>query len=365
MNRLLSLESLVVAVEAGSISAAAERLGTTKSNVSRRIAELEIHLGARLLNRNPRRLSATDTGGEFIEQVQRLLGGLREAEERVIDQGAAPRGRLRIASSASFSRLHLEPVIAGLMQTHPELTIDLDLDERVVDLATQGHDCAVRLGPLEDSSLIARKVAPNRHIICASPGYLARRGVPASPEDLKDHDGLHFSLREPNGMWQMQSGGQSGTYRVNCRMRCNSGDMLQAAAIAGLGLAILPTFMAAGHLRSGALRVVLPEWSLPGGSLSVVYVRDRQPSVKLRALIDAMVAAFAPVPSWDLEIAHLLSGGAPTDSRASPQVHRFEPPSHAAERAGHACPGNALLGPRGMPQPDHASRADHVSRAVA
>ncbi len=358
MNRLLSLESLVTAVEAGSISAAAERLGTTKSNVSRRIAELEGHLGARLLNRNPRRLSVTDSGGEFIEQVQRLLGELKQAEERVIDQSAAPRGRLRIACSASFGRLHLKSVVATLMQTHPGLTIDLDLEERAGDLATQGHDCAIRLGPLQDSSLIARKVAPNRHVICASPDYLRGRGVPHAPEDLKEHDGLHSSLREPNSMWQMALGEVSGTYRVNCRMRCNSGEILQEAALAGLGLAILPTFMVARHISNGALQVVLPEWSLPGGSLSVVYVRDRQPSVKLRALIDAMVAAFAPTPSWDLDIAHLVPVRGATGFQASPPLHRFARPI-SPEKPGHR------LGVGGSPTPHSQQMQDSADKSAA
>ena len=351
MNRLLSLESLVAAVEAGSISAAAERLGTTKSNVSRRIAELEAHLGARLLNRNPRRLSTTETGGEFIEQVQRLLGDLKQAEERVIDQSAAPRGRLRIASSASFGRLHLKSVVAALMHAHPGLTIDLDLEERPGDLATQGHDCAVRLGPLQDSSLVARKITPNRHVVCASPDYLLRRGVPDSPEDLKDHDGLNSTLREPNSMWQMARDGQAGTFRVNCRMRCNSGEILQEAALAGLGLAILPTFMAAGHVQAGTLQVVLPDWTLPGGHLSVVYVRDRQPSVKLRSFINAMVAAFAPVPSWDLHIAHLVASAAPARIEAQP-VHRFTRPGGTEKPSRFLAAGRAAV--PAPPQPGFA-----------
>ena len=347
MNRLLSLESVVAAVEAGSISAAAERLGTTKSNVSRRIAELEVHLGTRLLHRNPRRLSMTDTGSEFIDQVQRLLGELKQAEERVIDQASTPRGRLRIACSASFGRLHLKSILAKLMHAHPGLTIDLDLEERPGDLATQGHDCAIRLGPLQDSSLIARKIAPNRHVICASPDYLQRRGMPRGPDDLKEHDGLHSSLREPNSMWQMALGEQSGTYRVNTRMRCNGREILQEAALAGLGLAILPTFMVAGHIGTGMLQVVLPEWSLPGGSLSVVYIRDRQPSVKLRALIDAMVAAFAPTPSWDLDIAHLVTTGRAAASEPQPTVHRFAQPL-TADKLGHVLMVESPVAPRGQ-----------------
>lgn len=307
MNRLVAFEAFVAAVQAGSLSAAAERLGTTKSNVSRRIAELEAHLGVRLLNRNPRRLSTTDVGGEFHAFLSRLLSDLKRAEERVSDQTAEPRGVLRIAAPATFGTLHLQTVAVALMQRYPELILDIDLDDRIVDLVTSGYDCAVRLGRLQDSSLIARNVAPNRHVICASPAYLDHRGEPANPAELAAHDGLHFSLREPHLMWQLERGGEQGSYRVGLRMRSNNGEFLQQAALAGLGLAILPTFMAAPHLLSGRLRPVLTDYGLAGGTISVVFANDKQPSVKLRALIDGMIAAFAPIPAWDRDIQHLLS----------------------------------------------------------
>jgi DNA-binding transcriptional LysR family regulator len=306
LNRLQSFESFVVSIDAGSISAAAERLGTTKSNVSRRIADLEAHLGVRLLNRNPRKLSATPAGTELYDQLVSLLDGLKEVEERIGSQRTTPRGVLRIAAPMSFTTLYLKSLVVALMKEHPDLVIELDCDDRLSDLQTQGHDCAIRFGQLRDSSLIARKIAPNHHLICASPDYLARKGEPMTPEDLKNHDGLHYSSREPHGMWHLEINGQKGAYRVNGRMRCNNGEVLQTAALEGLGLAILPTFMAGPHLRSGALRVVLPQCALPGGSLSVVYVKDRQPSLKLRVLIDAMLAAYHPTPPWDVDIAELL-----------------------------------------------------------
>lgn len=306
MNRLLSFESFVAAVQAGSMSAAAERLGTTKSNVSRRVAELEEHLGVRLLNRNPRRLGTTDVGGELYEQLNKLLSELKCAEERASDQAAEPRGVLRVSVPTSFATLHLRSLAADLMLRHPQLVLDLDLDDRVVDLVTEGYDCAVRLGQLRDSSLIARHVAPRRLVVCASPDYLERRGEPESPDELQRHDGLHYSLREPHLMWRMERDGVSASHRVGYRMRCNNGEMLQEAALAGLGLAILPTFMAAPHLANGSLRPVLRDYPLPGGSIAVVFAKDKQPSIKLRALIDAMVGAYSPVPSWDRDIEHLL-----------------------------------------------------------
>ena len=288
------------------MSAAAERLGTTKSNVSRRVAELEDHLGVRLLNRNPRRLSTTDAGGGFYDEVQKFLHGLKQAEESLVEQASEPRGVLRVSVPTSLATLHLKALAVSLMLRHPQLVLDLDLDDRIVDITTEGHDCAVRLGELRDSSLVARSVAPRRLVICASPEYLERRGVPLHPGELQEHDGLHYSHREPNLMWRLEHAGEVEAYRVGHRMRCNNGEVLQEAALAGLGLVILPTFMAAPHLLNGRLRPVLRDHAPAGGSISVVFAKSKQPSIKLRALIDAMVEAYSPVPPWDRDIEHLL-----------------------------------------------------------
>lgn len=302
MDRFLSLESFVVAVDAGTLTAAATRLGTAKSVVGKRIKDLEAHLGARLLNRNARALSLTDAGAGFYGQAKRLLGELDEAEASVTDLGYTPRGTLRLTAPMSFGTLHLKSVVVAMMREWPDLVVDLDLSDRHVDLATDGHDLAVRIGRLPDSSLIARKIADNRHCICASPAYLDRRGTPAAPDELAGHDGLMYSMREPHGMWQIECEGEMRSYRVGTRMRCNNGEVLQEAALAGLGLAILPTFMAAAHIRSGRLRAVLPGYALPDGEISAVYVPDRHMSAKVRVTIDALIKAYGPVPPWDRQL---------------------------------------------------------------
>ncbi len=299
LDRLLSLESFVAAVDAGTLTAAAERLGTAKSVVGKRIQDLEAHLGARLLNRNARALSLTDAGSGFYLQAKRLLAELTEAEASVTGLAGAPRGTLRLSAPMSFGTLHLKSVAVALMRDWPDLIVDLDLSDRQVDLATEGHDLAVRIGRLPDSSLIARKIATNRHRICASPAYLDERGIPTVPEDLAGHDGLMYSTREPHGMWQIEVDGELRSYRVRTRMRCNNGEVLQEAALAGLGLAILPTFMAAPHIDSGALRTVLTGHALPDGDISAVYVPDRHLSAKVRVMIDALIAAYGLVPPWD------------------------------------------------------------------
>ena len=304
MDRLLSLESFVAAVEAGSISAAAERIGTAKSVVSKRVMDLEAHLGARLLNRNARRLSLTDAGAGFYDQARRLLGELKEAEDAVIGRDAAPRGTLRVAAPMSFGTLYLKTLAVAFMRDWPDLTIDLDLSDRYVDLATEGHDLAVRIGRLPNSSLIARTITPIRQVICASPDYLRRRGTPGTPDELSVHDGLLYSVREPHGMWHIQVEGQLRAYRIGSRMRCNNGEVLLEAALGGLGLAILPAFMVAPHLESGALRAVLGNHSPPDGEISAVYVRNRHLSPNVRAFIAALLAAYSPVPPWERAPGH-------------------------------------------------------------
>lgn len=302
MDRLLSLEALVATVEAGSLTAAAQRLSVAKSVVSKRVMDLERHVGARLLNRNSRRLNLTSSGERYYEQVRRALADLAEADRQVAETEGTPRGVLRVAAPMSFGTLQLKRLTYEIMREWPELTIELDMNDRVVDLETEGHDMAVRIGQLGGSNLVARVVAPNRHLICASPAYLTRRGRPETPDDLREHDGLLYTLREAHGMWQILTDGEARSYRIQARMRCNNGEILQEAALAGLGLAILPTFMAAPHLRSGALVPVLTQHALPGGTLNAVYVRGRSVPAKVRVFIDALVEAYGPTPSWDRDL---------------------------------------------------------------
>lgn len=310
MDRLRAIESFVAAVDEGTISGAAKRMGAVKSVVSRRIMDLEAHLGVRLLNRNARRLSLTDAGSTYCEHARRILRDLANAETITRDDGAALRGTLRIAAPMSFGTLHLKSIVIALMAKWPELVIDLDLNDWNIDLPTEGHDLAVRIGVLRDSSLIVRRIANNQHQICASPAYLNVHGTPTSPEQLAGHHGLLYSPREPRGVMHIEHGEALLAYPIEVRMRCNNGEVLQAAALAGRGLAILPTFMAAPHIASGALRVVLGDYALPDGDISVVYVRDLNLSPKVRMFIDALLEAYNPVPPWD-RIAETRDQGMP------------------------------------------------------
>lgn len=298
MDRFVELRTYAAVAEAGSLSAAARRLGTTKSVVSRRLGDLEARLGARLVNRSARGLALTDAGSRLYHRVVRLLTDLAEAEEELIQDRAEVQGVLRIAAPTTFGTLYLSRVLLNFTAEHPGVTLDVDLDDRMTDLASGGYDLAVRIGRLPDSSLVARTLAPSRHVVCASPDYLLRHGVPQRPDDLKDHACLLYSNRDPNPVWTLMAERRPRAIRVGSGLRANNGEVLRDAALAGRGIGLLPTFIAAPALASGDLRVLLPDHPPPEGTISAVYLASRHLSSKVRLLIDHLHAWFR-VPPWD------------------------------------------------------------------
>ena len=234
MNRLEEMAMFVRVVEAGSFSAAARRTGMSKSLLSRRVAALEDRLAARLLNRTTRRLAPTETGAAFFERCQRILAEVEEAEALAAQLDAEPRGRLRLAGPMSFGFQHLAPAVAAFMAAHPDLTVELDLNDRFVDLVSEGHDMAVRIGRLAESSLIARRLAPCRLVVVASPDYLARRGTPETAADLAGHDCLVYSNRSIADEWRLTGVNERIAARLNPRLYANNGDALLAAAEAAM-----------------------------------------------------------------------------------------------------------------------------------
>jgi len=299
MDRLDDMLAFIKVVDTKSFTAAAERLNLSKSVVSRRIAELENRLGARLLNRTTRRLSLTEVGQAFYERCTRILSDLDEAERAVADLHAAPRGRLRVNAPLSFGLLHLAPAIADFMQRHPAIEIDIDLNDRYVDLIDEGYDMAVRIGRLRDSSLIARRLAPNRRVICASPAYLEQHGTPETPEDLTKHCCLLYTNVPTAEQWQFRVNGETRAVRVQGNLRANNGDILLAAAIAGHGVAVAPTFLCGEALASGALRCLLYDYYVSDSAVYAVYPQNRHLSPKVRAFVDFLAARFGPEPYWD------------------------------------------------------------------
>lgn len=287
-------------VEARSFSEAARRLGISKSAVSKQIARLEDRLGARLLNRTTRRISPTEVGAAFYERCARITAEIEEAELAVTRLQAEPRGVLRVNAPMSFGMQHLAPAIAVFMKRYPDVEIDLMLNDRFVDLIDEGFDLAIRIGQLADSSLIARKLAPGRLVLCAAPSYLRRRGLPAAPKELAEHDCLVYSFAASGDLWTfIDADGAARSVRVKPRMRVNNGDVMRDVAVAGLGLTVLPTFIAADCLEKGTLVAVLGNYRLPETSVSAIYPQNRYLSTKVRVFVDFLAGRFGPEPYWD------------------------------------------------------------------
>lgn len=300
MDRFADLEAFVAVVNAGSFSAAAERLGTAKSALSRRISSLERRLGAKLLHRTTRKLSLTDAGRTLHDKATRLLADLDETEQAVRDDQAELRGRIKVAAPVTFGIRHLTAAITDFMRRHPDLQIDLDLNDRQVDLVEEGLDVAVRIGELADSSLIARRLTGIRRVAAASPAYLEKHGTPIHPLELADHVGLHYSNISHREAWRFHDGQRREWIPdVPIRLRANNGDLLTAAAEAGLGIIITPTFIAHEAIERGGLRPILTDFDLDALGLYLVYTPGRQLSQRVRVLADFLAERFGEHPYWD------------------------------------------------------------------
>lgn len=291
MNQLEDMRIFVGTVDAQSFTAAAERLGLSKQFVSRRVMALEERLGARLLIRTTRKLNVTDAGRGYYERALKIIEEVEEAEQIVSDQNSAPRGTLRISAPMSFGTLHLGPAIARFLGHCPELRIELDLGDRFVDIVGEGYDMAIRIGQLADSSLIARPIAPMQLVLCASPAYLKRRGKPQTPADLKDHDCLLYGHGR-TVEWLLQDQGRPVAVPVRGRLRANNGELACTAAIEGLGIVLLPTFIVGSALRAKQLVTVLDAYAPPPAAIYAVYPQHRQASLAVKAFSDFLRSMF-------------------------------------------------------------------------
>lgn len=300
MHRFEEMLAFTAVVETGSFTAAAERLGTAKSAVSRRLSALEERLGVQLMRRTTRRLNITETGRAFYERSARILADLDEAEASVLQVHGELSGNLRVALPLTFGVRHMGDLIAEFQQRHPRIHFDLDLNDRRVDLIEEGMDLALRIGNLRDSSLIARKVFDARTIVCASPGYLEKHGTPATPEELAGHDCLAYgNLAEP-GRWAYTD--QEGRRRhvdVRVVMTASNGDFINAVAVKGTGIVMQPTFIAGQKICSGELKPILTDYDWPVTPAWALYPPTRHLSFRVRAFIDYLVEKFSGTPYWD------------------------------------------------------------------
>jgi DNA-binding transcriptional LysR family regulator len=300
MDRLAVLEAFVKVAETQSFSEAARRLRSSKSAVSRQIAALEGQLGARLFHRTTRSLTLTEAGRGYFERAGRVLADLEDANLSVSQLQAAPRGSLRVNAPMSFGFLHLAPALTDFLARYPEVEVDVTLNDRFVDLVDEGFDVAVRIGSLVDSSSIACKLTTVRRVVCASPAYLQQRGVPVSPDDLKNHDCLCNTNITQAREWRFVSPqGKPWQVAVSGRFSANNGDTLKVAALRGFGFVHLPTFIVGAELKAGALVSVLDRFIDQDLTLNAVYPHARLLSPKVRAFVDFLAERFGPEPYWD------------------------------------------------------------------
>jgi DNA-binding transcriptional LysR family regulator len=298
MSELDDLRSFVEVVDSGGFNRAAARLGLSKSIVSRRIARLEAELGTRLISRTTRGISPTEAGLEFKQRSERILAELDEAREAVAQHAGEVVGRLRLSAPLAFGERHLIPVLADLVKRHPRLQLDVSFSDRLVDLVGERYDAAVRLGNLRDSSLVARRVASVRLHVVASPAYLARHGRPETPQDLLSHECLIYPGQSVPD-WRFRAGKRTISVRPTGRVYTDNGEAMLQWAIAGLGIAVLPSFLASDAIESGALVPLLLDYLADAGGVHVVRPPGAHVPAKVRALIDIMVERFGGEPVWD------------------------------------------------------------------
>jgi len=274
---------------AGSISSSA---------CSRQVAELEAHLETRLLNRTTRRLSLTEGGQGFYERCVQLLADLEEAEQAAAQNAARPRGTLRVTTSINFGVRHVSPAIGAFLAKFPEVTFDVSLSDRIVDLVEEGYDLAIRIGSAGGDTLVARKLGDSRMVACASPAYLKAHGAPKTPEDLARHSCLTYEYMPVRNVWTFRGkDGREHAVRVSGPLHSNNGDLLAAAAVAGVGIASEPEFRLGPDLKAGRLVPILGSYTSPLGPIYAVYPSRRYLSAKVRAFVDFLAQRFASA-SW-------------------------------------------------------------------
>lgn len=267
----------------------------------RRLADLEDRLGAQLINRSTRGLSATEIGRNYYEQCKRILEEVEEADAAVMAERLELRGVIRVTAGLSFGTRHLCPLLNAFLVDHPNLDIDLNLTDHRVEIIEDGIDLAIRIGQLHDSRLIARKLAPMRRVACASKAYLERHGRPERPEDLTDHFGLTSGNLADQVYWQFTGPrGEKSTTRPRSRLRANNGDALVSAARAGLGICAVPLFISSEAIAAGDLEPILTRYTLREDGVYAVYPPARYQSYRIRMLIDFIAARFGPNPAWEL-----------------------------------------------------------------
>ena len=347
MDRYQAMVTLLRVVETGSFSAAARLLHVGQPAVSKTIAQLEDRLQVSLLVRSTHGLSPTEAGVRFYERAKSAIAEADEAETAARGAGAGLSGRLRVSAATTFARLHIVPLLPRFLEAHPQLDIDIILDDRVIDLVAEGIDISLRMGALADSTAVARKLAIGRRSVLATPGYLAKAGEPRSPAELAEHEAVIYT--QAQNIWAFTRDGAAVSVAVRGRVRVSAAEGVRAAVLADLGLAITSDWMFAPELASGAVQKLLPGWGLPSIDLWALFPAGRMASAKARLFANFVEAAMTIDPS---PAAIENSGSAPAT-----------PARGGADQAGrHAAPHRRGPGFRASPHPGQADRAGQRDR---
>lgn len=298
MDQLRQMSIFARVAETGSFSATARALGVSNSVVSKYVSGLEEKLGVTLIQRNTRHLVLTDIGRGYLERCQRIISDVEEADRAASNQHAKPQGTLRINSALSFGLRHLGPVISTYALACPEVTLDIALDDRRVDILEEAYDLAIRVGELEDSSMIARKFATVRRVCAASPAYLDCNGVPQHPDDLVNHNCLTYARGGWSEPWIVDGKDGPVLMEATGTILSNNGDLLLASAVEGAGIISMPDFIVWESIQDGRLVRVLPDYTFAEVGMYAIYPPTRHLSAKIRTFVDTLVAHFSPEPYW-------------------------------------------------------------------
>ncbi|MBF9031290.1 LysR family transcriptional regulator [Rhodobacterales bacterium HKCCE3408] len=300
MDRLTEMEAFATVVDQGGFTDAAKKMGISKSAVSKHVSSLESRLGARLLNRTTRRVSPTEIGLAYYDRARRVLNDAGEADALVTAMQSAPSGLLRVSVATDFGVNHLSPVLGEFLHSYPDITVNMVLNNRYVELISEGFDLAIRVGELEDSSLRARKLCETNKRMIGSPSYFQRHGRPQKIDDLNEHKLLHYSNQSSGNVWKVTApSGEQRQVRTAGSLTVNDGQSLLNAAVGGLGIAYLPSFLYAEPMRQGLLEDAIPDLPMEVQGIYAIYPPGRYTQPKVRAFIDFLVEQFKDKGSDD------------------------------------------------------------------
>ncbi|HEY9081406.1 LysR family transcriptional regulator [Magnetovibrio sp.] len=298
MDILSAMRAFVATVDMGSFSQAAHELNTTKATVSKQVAALEDHLRVRLLHRTTRKLNLTDEGRVYTERARRILEDVTDAEDAVSPLGAEPRGRLRISAPHTFGAMHLSEALAAFIERYPLIHLDIDFSDRLVNLVDEGFDAVIRISRLQDSTLIARRIAPVTMTLCAAPSYWQKHGKPSHPKDLRHHKGVIYAYLSTPGEWSFRDAGKLIHIKIGGNLTTNNDVVIRSAAMQGVGIFYGPSYIVSKELSQGTLETALESFNDDPLSVYALYPSNKNLSPKVRAFIDFLVEWFRHTPHW-------------------------------------------------------------------